>query len=629
MRRASALALVAFVLSTAPASQAQAPASTRTDAAARALYAEAERVYETDLRKSALLSERALAALGTAAHRALRREIEAHLCMSLSGFAAERALALAEAGLRTATREQDRLSVARFITCKAYATEVAGDMAAAAEMYERALSAAQASENSEAIADALAYRGENRHYQGRYDDALVDLNRAFDLYTRIGETGGRRYTLNAMANLYSDPHVGEFDKAIEYYRQILKQDMAVGAKGAVATALFNIASAYEEKGDYVAALRDFRRALAIDRALGDREAVIEEERAIGRVLTAQGKPEDAMPMIDRALAYYAEAGNADALARTRIVRATALRKLGRFDEALREIDQARAHFLRSDNSRYLTFVYAERGEILAALGNWREAYAQAQALREMESRLEKRLRQERTSRLRVQFDAARKEEQNAQLQAENRRRTAELESARRVRNLQRVVIGLCGALLLLLGTMALQQLQRNRKMRALAMTDDLTGLPNRRHILKYLDERRKAAAENAMPLSLIAFDVDHFKRINDRYGHGVGDRVLASVARLVADGLRAEDRVGRIGGEEFLVVLPSTALAEAEAIAERLRGAIESARLHGDGEDARLSASFGVVELTAADRDSESLLKRADDALYRAKHEGRNRVAVG
>lgn len=617
------------MLSTAPASHAQAPASTRTDAAARALYAEAERLYETDLRKSAILSERALEALGPAADRALRREIEAHLCMSLSGFAAERALALAESGLRTATREQDRLSVARFITCKAYATEVAGDMAAAAEMYERALSAAQASENSEAIADALAYRGENRHYQGRYDDALVDLNRAFDLYTRIGEAGGRRYTLNAMANLYSDPHVGEFDKAIEYYRQILKQDMAVGAKGAVATALFNIASAYEEKGDYVAALRDFRRALAIDRALGDREAVIEEERAIGRVLTAQGKPEEAIPMIDRALAYFDEVDNADGLARTRIVRATALRKLGRFDEALREIDQARAHFVRSDNSRYLAFVYAERGEILAALGNWREAYAQAQTLREVESRLERRLRQERTSRLRVQFDAARKEEQNAQLQAENRRRTAELESARRVRNLQRVVIGLCGALLLLLGTMALQQLQRNRKMRALAMTDDLTALPNRRHILKYLDGQRKAAAEDATPLSLIAFDVDHFKRINDRYGHGVGDRVLASVARLVADGLRAEDRVGRIGGEEFLIVSPATTRADAQAIAERLRGAIESARLHGDGEDARLSASFGVVELTAADRDSESLLKRADDALYRAKHEGRNRVAVG
>ncbi|MBP6751279.1 MAG: diguanylate cyclase, partial [Xanthomonadaceae bacterium] len=557
--------LIALVFSTA-ATAAQVQTQAQMDAAARALYAEAERVYETDLRKSAMLSQRALAALDPAAERALRREIEAHLCMSLSGFAAERALALAESGLRVATREHDRLSAARFITCKAYATEVAGDMATAAEMYERALSAAQASEDREAIADALAYRGENRHYQGRYDDALVDLNRAFDLYTRIGETGGRRYTLNAMANLYSDPHVGEFDKAIEYYRQILKQDLAVGAKGAVATALFNIASAYEEKGEYVAALRDFRRALAIDRALGDRDAVIEEERAIGRVLTAQGKPQDAMPMIDRALAYYAEASNADALARTRIVRATALRKLGRFDDALREIDQARAHFLLSDNSRYLTFVYAERGEILAAQGNWREAYAQAQALREVESRLEKRLRQERTSRLRVQFDAARKEEQNAQLQAENRRRTAELESARRVRNLQRAVIALCGALLLLLGTMALQQLQRNRKMRALAMTDDLTALPNRRHILEYLDERRKAAAENNMPLALIAFDVDHFKRINDRYGHGVGDRVLASVARLVADGLRAEDRVGRIGGEEFLIVSPATTRADAEAI---------------------------------------------------------------
>ncbi len=605
------------------------PSYAQGEKTARALYAQAKRAYETDLRMSATLSERALSALGTDADIALRREIEAHRCMSYSGFSAARALELSASGLRMAAEEQNGLSKARFLTCRAYATEVAGDMAAAATIYERAMAAAQASGDREAIADAFAYRGENRHYQGRYDDALVDLNRAYDLYAEIGEKGGRRYTLNAMANLYSDPHVGEFDKAIEYYRELLKSDSASGAKGAVATALFNIASAYEEKGEYESALRDFRRAMEIDRALGDREAVVEEERAIGRVLTAQGNADEALPLIDRAMAYYAETGNADALARTRITRATALRRLGRLDEAMRAIELAREHYRTYDNTRYLAFVYAERAEISAARGDWRAAYLQAQALREVESQLERRLRKERTSRLRVQFDAARKEEQNAELQAENRRSSAELESARRVRNLQRAVIALCGALLLLLGTMALLQLQRNRTMRVLAMTDDLTGLPNRRHILEYLDERLAAAIEKRTPLALIAFDVDHFKRINDRFGHGAGDRVLASVAQLVANGLRAEDRVGRIGGEEFLVVLPATTLADAERMAERLRSDVESARLDGAAEDAHLSASFGVVELTAADPDSESLLKRADDALYRAKREGRNRVVVG
>ncbi len=603
-------------------------AQDRRDAEARALFAQAERAYQTDLHESAALSERALAQLRPDGDRSLERRIRAHLCMSHSGFDAERALTMAEAGLSQADREKDVVSQARFMTCKAYALEVPGDMASAGVLYESVLKAAQASGDREVIANAYAYRGENRHYQGRYDDALIDLDRAFKMYSQLGDDGGRRYTLNAMANLYSDPHVGEFDKAIEYYRELLKADRAAGAKGAVSTALFNIASAYEEKEDYEAALREFRSALELDRELGDQEAIAEEERAIGRVLIAQGKAQEALPMIDRSLAYFAEKGNADARARTRITRAAALRKLGRLDEALRTIDFAFAHFEKSENLRYLVFAHEERADVLEARGEWRAAYREAQALRAIEKRLEKGLMKERTSRLRVQFDAARKDEQNSALQAENQRSALELDSAQRMRNWQRLAIVLGGALWLLLGAMALQQLHRNRRMRVLAMTDDLTGLPNRRHILKYLDQRRDTALQSRSPLALLAFDVDHFKRLNDQHGHGGGDRALASLSQIIARYLRPDDRVGRIGGEEFLVVLPETSLQDAEAIAERMRHTIETSQLDGLPDGAYVTASFGVAELHSADDGVEPLLKRADDALYRAKHAGRNRVVV-
>jgi diguanylate cyclase (GGDEF)-like protein len=599
------------------------------DADARALFAQAKRAYQTDLRESAALSERALAQLSRGSDQPLERQIRAHWCMSLGGFAADRALVMADAGLDLADREKDTLSQARFLTCKAYALEVSGDMASAGVVYERALPAAQVSGDREAIANAYAYRGENRHYQGRYDDALIDLNRAFALYTRLGDNGGRRYALNAMANLYSDPHVGEFDKAIEYYRELLKADRAAGAKGAVATALFNIASAYEEKEDYEAALREFGSALELDRELGDQEAIAEEERAIGRVLIAQGNAQEALPMIDRSLAYFAEKGNADAQARTRITRAAALRSLGRLDDALRTINLSFAHFEQGENLRYLVFVHEERADIFEARGEWRAAYREAEALREIEKRMEKGLMKERTSRLRVQFDAARKDEQNTALQAENQRRTLEFDGVQRMRNLQRMVILLGAALCVLLGAMALQQLRRNRRMRALAMTDDLTGLPNRRHILKYLEGHRASALQSHRPLALLAFDVDHFKRFNDQHGHGGGDRLLTALSKIIVRYLRPGDRIGRIGGEEFLVVLPATSLQDAEAIAERLRATIETARLDDLPDAVHVTASFGVAELRAEDAGVEPLLKRADDALYRAKHAGRNRVVVG
>jgi diguanylate cyclase (GGDEF)-like protein len=618
-----AFAMAAVVLAAPLAAQPD------TLAEARILFAQAERAYETDLRRSAALSERALVLATRGNDRVLERKIAAQLCMSLTGFAADRAQAMADARLRSAERANDRLAAAGFLICKAYAVEAAGDMAAATSLYERAMRAAQLSGDHKAIADAHAYRGENRHYQGRYDEAMADLARAFSLYAALNDDSGRRYALNAMANLYSDPNVGEFDRAIEYYRQLLAIEQQKNAEGAIATTLFNIASAYEEKGDGAAALREFRRALELDREIGEREDVAECELAIGRVLVAQRKAEEALPMIDRALAYFTEKGNADGQARTRITRAGALRAQGRLDEAMRTIDLALAHFQDANNLRYLVFVRQERAEILAARGEWRAAYLEAQTLRETQASLEKGMMKERTSRLRVQFDAARKEEQNSALQAENRRRTAELDSARRARNLQRLVIALGGALLLLLGMMALQQLRRNRRMSSLAMTDDLTGLPNRRHILQFLERQRIAAAnETERGLAVVAFDIDHFKRINDDYGHGGGDRVLGAVAAVVCPHLRASDRIGRIGGEEFLVVLPGTSIREAQMIAERLRTTIESATWAGLRTDARVTASFGVAERCAEDHAAGSLLKRADDALYRAKRQGRNRVVA-
>jgi diguanylate cyclase (GGDEF)-like protein len=597
-------------------------------AEARVLLAQAERAYESDLRRSAVLSERALALSSHGGDRRLEQKIAAHLCMSLTGFAADRARAMAEARIRIAEQENDLLGQAVFLTCKAYSVEAAGDLEAASGLYEHAMDAAKASGDRKAIASVYAYRGENRHYQGRYDEALSDLGRAFALYSVVDDKVGRRYTLNAMANLYSDAQVGEFDKAIEYYRELLVSEEAAGAKGAIATTLFNIASAYEEKGDYDASLRDFQRALALDREIGEHESVAEGERAVGRVLLAQGRPQEALPMIDRALAYFVEKGNADAQGRTRITRAHALRKLGRLDEAMRAIDLSLAHFGERDNWRYLVSVRRERAEILAARGEWRAAYTEAQELRTVEARLEKGLMKERTSRLRVQFDAARKEEQNAALRADNQRRVAELNSARHARNLQWLVILIGAALLAVFGIMAFQQLRKNRRMRSLAMTDDLTGLPNRRHILEYLDEQRKASVDGDAPLALIAFDIDHFKRINDVHGHAGGDRVLASVSRIIAPHLRSSDRLGRVGGEEFLVVLPDTSLPDAHMVAERLRTIIESTALEGLPNDLRMTASFGVAKRLIND-DAKTILKRADDALYRAKREGRNRVVVG
>ena len=158
-----------------------------------------------------------------------------------------------------------------------------------------------------------------------------------------------------------------------------------------------------------------------------------------------------------------------------------------------------------------------------------------------------------------------------------------------------------------------------------ANTDMLTGLPNRRHTLTFLEKALVGAREHGAPLAVAIFDIDHFKRINDGYGHAVGDDVIRRVARRAKASLRDEDMVGRFGGEEFVCVLQRSSAQAAELVAERLRKAIEADGSDGDLPPATVSIGLAVYD---GEPDAEELLHRADQALYAAKREGRNRLRM-
>lgn len=161
---------------------------------------------------------------------------------------------------------------------------------------------------------------------------------------------------------------------------------------------------------------------------------------------------------------------------------------------------------------------------------------------------------------------------------------------------------------------------------AAANTDALTGLPNRRHTLAFLERALVGARENGAPLAVAIFDIDHFKRINDVHGHGVGDAVIRRVAQRARASLREEDMVGRFGGEEFVCILQRSSAQAAELVAERIRQAIEgSGRSTDDVPPATVSIGVAVY---AGEAGVEDLLQRADEALYVAKREGRNRLRM-
>lgn len=158
-------------------------------------------------------------------------------------------------------------------------------------------------------------------------------------------------------------------------------------------------------------------------------------------------------------------------------------------------------------------------------------------------------------------------------------------------------------------------------------TDKLTELGSRDYSIETLKRSLAAALDSREQLSIIMADLDHFKRVNDRFGHLVGDRVLQAIASRLSKGARDRDTIGRYGGEEFLFILEHTSLDDAVALAERIRQRVSADPIHVDGHNLQLTVSLGVAEARPED-DARTLLARADRALYAAKSAGRNHVAT-
>jgi diguanylate cyclase (GGDEF)-like protein len=185
------------------------------------------------------------------------------------------------------------------------------------------------------------------------------------------------------------------------------------------------------------------------------------------------------------------------------------------------------------------------------------------------------------------------------------------------------------SLALLAATVAylVQQMRLKKRLAELAVRDDLTGMPNRRSIMETARQVNSDRRGSQQPACIAVLDIDHFKAVNDTYGHDVGDAALITFARVCSANLRSQDRLGRFGGEEFLLVLPGACIADLQVVFERLQSGLRAAVVPGMPADARLSFSMGCA-LLRADDEVEQAIHRADESLYRAKAEGRDRLAV-
>jgi diguanylate cyclase (GGDEF)-like protein len=574
------------------------------------------------------LNRDALTAL-TALKASPNPDLEIRTRLLLCEFDSERDLA--------AAAEQARLTLALLpqahdpglragvLTCQGETRETAGDTAQALQLFTTAISIASAAHNDQKLADALSSRGYLLGIQGAYAAGLADLRRAQELFDRMGRHYDALSCRESIATLYS--RMGDNAEAAHLYAEVLRLQRQSGMVREQAVTLHNLARTYERSQQWDLAQSAFTQALDLARGLKYPRAEAYALRGLAAVKIAANDAAGALADLDRASVLQSATPDARLAAQINLDKGRALHLAGRLTESLVALQQAHGVFKSADTAAELVSTDDELAVVEAAVGQWRAAYlSKAEAAQQQELLLQHQLDQ-RFAALKVEYDTAAQQQENRVLLRENAATSGALDQSRRVRQLQGVVIALGIALAAVLIWLVFLHRGRAQRMGSLAMTDELTQAPNRRAVLSLLSELLKRP--EAFPCAILIMDIDFFKRINDQHGHAAGDEVLKRVAEAVRSMALPPLFFGRLGGEEFLVVLPDTGLAEARRCAEALRlkiAAIDTrAVIPGH---LGVTASVGLTVSIAGNDDPGSMLARADLALYAAKRSGRNCVRV-
>ncbi|MGY6630527.1 MAG: diguanylate cyclase domain-containing protein [Wenzhouxiangella sp.] len=467
---------------------------------------------------------------------------------------------------------------------------------------------------------------------GAHDQAIGRYLASLALSEQVGDADGIARAAGNLGNLYNT--LGDFDLAREFHQRAFDGFVELGNEVGQAGTLINLAaldfrqaSMVDEPEDVErwnrSALANARRSLVLFETLGNPMGIAMASNNVASAMEALGNVEQSLPYYRRSLEFRRQVGDQSGITMSLITQAGALIQLERLDEAAVLLDEAGALIAEENlgiRADYLTMSV----RLARARGDSELALEQQMALTELLQRISTNQMALRVEELRLGFEAERRDQQLEILRNEATIRDLQLERQRLTTLLS---LGLALGLLVLLLLMFRLYRQGRRlsgKLEAMARRDSLTGLANRRAMDERIaDFMHKAAAGPARTAALLLLDADDFKRINDQYGHPMGDQVLIDLARVLETSLGKRGRIARWGGEEFLVLSPNCDQAQAIELAEALRQAVEQVAV--GPPSMRVTLTVGVT-LMRSDEPAHTAISRADAALYRGKSSGRNQV---
>ncbi len=471
-------------------------------------------------------------------------------------------------------------------------------------------------------------RGWLRFSEGDTEGALRDLIPAYEQLRKRQLPEEQAIVAGRLAAVYVGAR--EFEQAVELLGETIAYFTETGAQSRLPTAYDRLGRAFAAQGRHADALEAFERMRAEAERSGDQAAMgysrirlcgVEIDAsafaAAARHCAAARSALAGVPEFDREERSILAAYDA----RIALAAGSRVEALAGLNRALESDPGALSRPMRSQFHRW-------RADANAALGRWEAAYADLQGYLTRKREIDEVETARQISVLRVRFATDREVRRNELLVRDNTLSQERLAREQIVTRLWTAVALIAVALLAALAVTLRNNRRHRSQLQTLAEVDDLTRMPNRRRILEIAASAFAAARERRAPLAIALIDLDHFKAINDTWGHAAGDDVLHRLARRALEMLGERGSIGRYGGEEFLVVLPEHGLEAARPQLDALREAAKTLPLPPDLAAVRVTFSAGVATLQPGDVSVEAMVRRADAALYTAKNAGRDRVSA-
>lgn len=537
-----------------------------------------------------------------------------------------------EQGLKLAKQMNNpSIFIAELAYSKGFAIENLGDFEGAFLLYQNGLDVARSMNNQKLIARGLINIGAILYLQKDYKQSLITLNQALALANAIGDDALLGEINTELGILYA--HLGEKNQANDYFQQSYQHYKSAGKHNYALNSLHNVANNHTKQKNFEQAIKVYRVLESEIQPSTSHQFIASVYRNLARALLNK---EDAE--IESAYRYILLAGEHIEDVEQHLVKlqylidkAYILEKMTRYQEALDSLEQAEILLERKTSNVYDTselkmlFLSAK---LHYALGHYNQAYQIQTQYFTLSIAGEQARETTEVDELMLQYESETAQRHNNILEKKQRIQHLQLQQMTLDVNSRKAFVGILALCTLLLAWCLYRVIKGQRNLTNATRTDSLTGVVNRRRLLELGEEYFITAQNHQQAFSVYMIDIDLFKKINDQFGHVIGDKALKEIAIQGQNLMRASDVFGRFGGEEFIALLPNTGNSEALEVVQRLKENIEQAKWQTQ-QIKQLTVNIGVATFEQGNYDNfAALLKVADEQLLKVKQSGRNTVTV-